>query len=225
MRLMNSRTLDFADEILSMTGGEGVDIVLNSLNGEFIPKSLGVLVKGGRFVEIGKIGIWEAGQVKDFRPDICYYFFDLGEMSQRDPGLIASMLGDLMQGFTDGSFKPLRRTVFPMDQVSASFRYMAQAKHTGKIVITQGQGAGDKRIIKDDCSYLITGGFGALGMRIAEWLVEKGARSLVLSGRRGATGEALERIKGLEDAGAKVVSGAGRHIQCRGCVAYVQRDR
>jgi len=208
-RLMNSRNLDFADETLSMTGGEGVDIVLNSLNGEFIPKSIDVLAKGGRFVEIGKIGVWEDRRVKDYRPDVSYYLFDLGEMSQKDPGLIASMLGELMQGFIGGSLNPLRQTVFQMDQVAASFRFMALAKHTGKIVITQGPGVSDERMIKASCSYLITGGFGALGLRIAEWLVEKGARNLVLSGRKGVSEEGQARIKGLEDAGAKVVQVQG----------------
>ncbi len=60
---MNSRTLDFADQILSLTQNKGVDIVFNSLNGEFIPKSLDVLNTKGRFIEIGKIGIWDENQV------------------------------------------------------------------------------------------------------------------------------------------------------------------
>ena len=54
--VMDSRTLDFADEILCYTGGRGVDVVLNSLAGAFQQKSLAVCASHGRFVEIGKRG-------------------------------------------------------------------------------------------------------------------------------------------------------------------------
>src|SRR5262249_32687106 len=83
--ILNSRSLDFADEVMRLTDGRGVDIVLNSLAGEFIPKSLSVLAKGGRFVEIGKAGIWTAEQVADFKRDISYWAIDLAEISRQDP--------------------------------------------------------------------------------------------------------------------------------------------
>ena len=67
---MSSRTTDFAAQVMAITGGQGVDVVLNSLNGEFIPKSLSVLATGGRFLEIGKAGIWSAAQVAAVRPDV-----------------------------------------------------------------------------------------------------------------------------------------------------------
>ena len=65
---MDSRSLDFADEIHARTGGRGVDVVLNSLTGDFIPASLRVVSRGGRFVEIGKRGIWDAAQVAPSAP-------------------------------------------------------------------------------------------------------------------------------------------------------------
>ena len=74
--IMNSRTLEFADEVLAITKGQGVDVVLNSLAGEFIPKNLDILAKTGRFVEIGKIGIWNDTQIKEQRPDVAYFPFD-----------------------------------------------------------------------------------------------------------------------------------------------------
>ena len=57
--VMSSRSLDFRDQVRQLTGGRGVDVVLNSLSGEFIPASLSVLSPGGRFVEIGQLGIWD----------------------------------------------------------------------------------------------------------------------------------------------------------------------
>ena len=56
--VMNSRTADFADEVLEQTDGRGVDVVLNSLNGEFIPAGLKALAEGHGSVELGKIGVW-----------------------------------------------------------------------------------------------------------------------------------------------------------------------
>src|SRR6185369_15044825 len=78
--VMNSRTLDFADEIRTRTNGEGIDIVLNSLAGEFIPRSLSTLRAGGRFLEIGKAGIWTDEQMVAARPDITYFPIQLGEV-------------------------------------------------------------------------------------------------------------------------------------------------
>src|SRR5262249_41008831 len=78
--VMDSRSLDFAVIVMEYTSGQGVDIVLNSLAGEFIPKSLSVLGANGRFVEIGKRGIWDARQVAQLRSDVSYFAFDLGEV-------------------------------------------------------------------------------------------------------------------------------------------------
>ncbi len=174
--IMNSRTLDFAQEIAE------IDIVFNSLNGEFIPKSLEVLAPGGRFVEIGKLGIWDESKVKQTRADISYYAFDLLDLSAQNPGLIAGMLGELMQKFQQGILQPLSHKVFPISDAAIAFRYMAQAKHIGKVVISLPE-VSNQLTIRDDCSYLITGGLGGVGLETAKWLVNQGAKHLVLMGR------------------------------------------
>ncbi len=81
---MSSRTLDFAEEIRTRTSGEGIDIVLNSLAGEFIPKSLSTLRAGGRFLEIGKAGIWTDEQMVGGSSGRCV-FPDLARRSR--PGV------------------------------------------------------------------------------------------------------------------------------------------
>ena len=174
--VFNSRTLDFAQEVA------GMDIVFNSLNGEFIPKSLEVLAPGGRFIEIGKLGIWDESQVKQTRADISYYAFDLLDLSTQNPGLIAQLLAELMPKFQQGILQPLPHKVFPIADAAIAFRYMAQAKHIGKVVISLPE-VDNKLMIRDDCSYLITGGLGDLGLQTAKWLIEQGAKHLVLIGR------------------------------------------
>ncbi|MDY6949878.1 MAG: type I polyketide synthase [Thermodesulfobacteriota bacterium] len=213
--IMDSRTLYFADEIMAKTAGQGVDVVLNSLNGEFIPHSLKVLKEGGRFVEIGKIGIWHEQQIHELRPDISYFHFDLGEDAEKDPALISSMLNDLVHGIEDGALKPLPHKVFTIGDTTKAFRYMAQARHTGKVVIShqgeekgepgsQGLMADQSSLFSDHGTYLISGGLGALGLQIANWMVQQGARHLLLMGRGPASIEAEKAIEPLRNAGAEI---------------------
>ncbi|MEI2579701.1 type I polyketide synthase [Scytonema sp. PRP1] len=206
--VMNSRTLDFALKVMELTNGEGVDIVFNSLNGEFIAKSFEALGKGGRFVEIGKIDIWDERQVKANRPDVSYFPFDLGEVEQQNPGSTAAMLKDLMYQFKQGNLRPLPHKVFPINNVVEAFRYMAGAKHIGKVVVSMSEMAPDtetsKISIQEQSTYMITGGLGSLGLQIANWLVEQGARYLVLISRRGIE-TAQEAVSQLERAGSRVL--------------------
>lgn len=206
--VMNSRSLEFADQVMELTGGQGVDVVLNSLNGDFIPKSLEVLSRNGRFVEIGKLGIWERNQVQAHRPDVAYFPFDLLDISLQEPGIIATLLEELMHAFDQGSLQPLPHKVFPLQDVVNAFRYMAQAKHIGKVVVTLPQAtiaqSSEQRIRKDG-SYLITGGLGALGLQVARWMVEQGARHLVLTGRRDPSSEIQQSLAQLEQVGTQVL--------------------
>ncbi len=202
---MNSRTLDFADELMRLTDGKGVDIVLNSLNGEFIPKNLAVLAPGGRFIEIGKLGIWDAQQVQDVRPDVSYFPFDLLELSQKQPEFVSTMLRNLMPAFRSGDLQPLPHQVFPIEKAVSAFRHMAQAKHVGKVVLTVSKIEASAATIRDDSTYLITGGLGALGQKVAYWLVEQGAKNLVLLGRSEPS-EAVQRsIQRLEQQQVRVL--------------------
>ncbi len=205
--VMPSRTLDFAAEVTASTEGQGVDIVLNALTGEYIPRNLSVLAPAGRFVEVGKIGVWDSDQVKQVRPDASYFVLDLGEEVGRNPDLIGGMLRDLMREFAAGMLRPLPRHVFPMPQATDAFRLMTKARHLGKIVLTQEVGLSDvaEDRFRPDASYLISGGLGALGQQVARWMVERGARNLALVGRSGPSVEAQAVVDELTAAGAQVL--------------------
>ena len=202
--VMNSRTLAFADEILSATEGKGVDIILNSLNGEVIDRNLAVLAPKGRFVEIGKIGIWDKAQMQAARPDVSYFPFDLLEVSQSDPQKIAQMLSDLMKQFKNGILYPTAKTVFPIELAPDAFRYMAQSRHIGKVVLTLPAIATNQSTIKANAAYLITGGLGALGLQVAQWLADQGARNLILLGRKAPSKEAESAIAHLQQSGVSL---------------------
>ena len=204
-KVMSSRTLDFAEEILQCTGGQGVDIVLNSLSGEFISKSFSCLSRKGRFLEIGKIGIWDAAKVAQLNKQIEYHVIYLGDLLVEQPGMVRSMLQELVGDILTGRLRPLPRKVFPIKEAVRAFRYMAQAKHIGKIVMTLPlQSEPDLKIIYSDACYLITGGLGGLGLQVARWMVARGARHLVLMGRREPSEGAREILGRMEKDGAEI---------------------
>jgi len=204
--VMSSRTLDFTDEILRLTGGRGVDVVLNSLTGPFIARSADALARGGRFVEIGKIGIWSPAEMAAYRPDVQYFSFDLGDV-EGDGALQAELLAEAVRGLEAGHVAPLPVKTFSIQDAEAGFRYLAQARNIGKIVLTLPALAQASRqsVVRSDRSYWITGGLGALGLSVARSLVASGARQLVLSGRSEPEAGALEAIASLRAAGAEVV--------------------
>jgi acyl transferase domain-containing protein/NADPH:quinone reductase-like Zn-dependent oxidoreductase/NAD(P)-dependent dehydrogenase (short-subunit alcohol dehydrogenase family)/acyl carrier protein len=208
--VMDSRSPGFADEILAKTGGEGVDVVLNSLTGEMIPKSLSLLQKGGRFLEIGKRDIWDEVRVAQFKDGISYRPFDLGHVAQADPGLLKRMMSEVMSEFRTGALKPLRLTVFDSRESTGAFKTMARAKHIGKIVISL-DGTDSKPeapgvpIVRSDGTYLITGGLGALGLEVSRWLCERGARHIALVGRQGLTEAAAGAVENMRNRGVQVL--------------------
>ena len=111
--IMNSRNLDFADEIMSLTEGLGIDVILNSLSGAFIPQSLILLNEQGRFIEIGKQDIWPQNDVKQIKPNIDYFIVDLWQITQNKPELIQEMLSNLLAQFTARKLQPLPQLYFP----------------------------------------------------------------------------------------------------------------
>ncbi len=190
--IMNSRTLDFAEQI----GSKTIDVVLNSLSGKFIPQSLGVLKDSGRFIEIGKQGIWKDTQVKQFNPTLTYFIVDLWQVTQTQPALIQQMLSQLLPQFQSGKFQPLPYKTFSLENIIDAFRYMQQAKHQGKIVVTQDRQDNFFPAYRD--TYLITGGLGALGLQVAHWLTTKGIKHLVLMGRNAVKPHLLPQLEQLQ---------------------------
>jgi amino acid adenylation domain-containing protein len=201
--VMNSRNTDFTSEIMKITDGKGVDIVLNSLSGNFIEKSFSVLAQGGRFVEIGKTDVWDSEKAEAFRPDVTYYLFDMGEVTSEDPKTGSDILAHLKKSFEEGKLKPPPLKIYAATHAVDAFRYMLLAKHIGKIVLDFDAMA--DKLIRKEGIYLITGGLGGLGLKISQWLAEQGAGHLLLAGRSGANSEQAKLvISELEAAGTCV---------------------
>ena len=199
--VFDSRSLSFTDDVMRVTGGAGVDVVLNSLSGELIPASLAVLRDGGRFLEIGKRGIWDEAQVAALGRHIDYHVIYLGAVCERDPALVGAILSQLVAELASGALRPLPLRLFPLAQAADAFRYMAQARHIGKVVLEPAAG---RPLVRPDGTYLITGGLGGVGLATARWLAEAGARHLALLGRRAPSPEAEAAIAAIAATGVQV---------------------
>jgi acyl transferase domain-containing protein/NADPH:quinone reductase-like Zn-dependent oxidoreductase/short-subunit dehydrogenase/acyl carrier protein len=204
--VFDSRTTAFTASILELTGGRGVDIVLNSLSGELIDASFAALARGGCFVEIGKRGIKEKSWVDTQRRDWRYFVADWTDAAKHEPKLLGDMFAHLTQEWHTGLLMPLPRHVFELNQTSQAFRFMAQARHVGKIVLRHRSGA--PLLIRRDGSYLVSGGLSGLGLQAARWLAQHGAGRIVLVGRRGVTSAAAPVLQQLREGGTEVLAEA-----------------
>jgi acyl transferase domain-containing protein/NADPH:quinone reductase-like Zn-dependent oxidoreductase/NADP-dependent 3-hydroxy acid dehydrogenase YdfG/acyl carrier protein len=199
--LASSRDLEFGGKFLAVTGGEGVDVVLNSLAGEFVDASLELLSKGGRFLEIGKADVRDPERVEAEHPGVAYRAYDL---SDAGPERIGSMLTEALGLFEDATLELAPIACWDVRQGAEAFRFMSQGRHVGKIVLTI------PRAPDPASTILFTGATGGLAAHFARHLVEEhGAHHLLLLSRRGPeAGGSSELVKELEELGAEVTLAA-----------------
>jgi polyketide synthase 12/myxalamid-type polyketide synthase MxaB len=202
--VMDSRSLTFADAVRADTGGEGIDVVVNSLAGDFIPASLRLLRERGRFVELGKTDLWDQTRVSAVNPHARFTAMYLGDVCASSPDLIHDIFERLMPMFARGELRPLMTRTFAIDDAQAAFRYMAQARHVGKVVIEQRR-FDERKLIHGDGAYIVTGGLGGVGLKVADWLSGGGARRVVLAGRRRPDEATATAIDALRRRGTDVV--------------------
>jgi phthiocerol/phenolphthiocerol synthesis type-I polyketide synthase C len=219
--IFDSRNLDFADQILALTGGEGVDVVLNSLAGEAINRNFRALKPFGRFLELGKRDFYENTRVglRPFRNNLSYFGIDADQLMSERPDLTQRLFAEVLTLFQQGALHPLPFRTFDAAEVVDAFRHMQQAKHIGKIVVTYAHGVQATHLpatpqhrrleISAEESFLVTGGLSGFGLRTAEWLADRGARHLILLSRRGAASdEAQTALARLERRGVHVMARA-----------------
>ena len=197
----SSRTLDFVDTITTATGGEPIDIVLNSLRGEFIDASLDLLGPDGYFLEIGKTDIRTPHEIAATHPDITYQACDLATATADD---LAPAWAALTELFSTAALHPLPTTSYPLTQARRALRDMSQARHTGKIVLHP------PTRLDPHGTVLITGGTGMLGRLFAEHLITNHhIKHLLLVSRHGPnTTGAAELTAHLNHLGAEVTLAA-----------------
>ncbi len=213
--VLDSRSTSFVDGVRDITDGRGVDVVLNSLAGEQMEQSLGCVASFGRFVELGKRDFVANSQIglRLFRNNVSYFGVDVDQIMLRR-GVARKALGSVVSHLKSGKFKPLPHTVFTAQGVADAFQLMQQSAHIGKIIVHP-PASGDiaearpEFVVDPNGTHLVTGAFGGFGMETVKWLVERGARYLVLIGRKGlVSDEAQATIRELESQGATILSKA-----------------
>ncbi len=214
--VFDSRSLTFADDILAITAGEGVDVVLNSLAGEAIRRNFRVLKPFGRFLELGKRDFFENTPIglRPFKDNISYFGIDADQLLSARPALAGRLFREVMALFREGVLFPLPYRLFTADHVVDAFRAMQQSRHIGKVVVR----------IEDACvavepapaakvlvqfspasTWIVVGGISGFGLESARWLAERGVGRLLLVSRRGAqTPGAAQAMQSLQALGATV---------------------
>lgn len=217
----NSRDTSFEQHVLRHTAGKGVDLVLNSLAEEKLQASVRCLAQHGRFLEIGKFDLSNNNPLgmAVFLKNVTFHGILLDALFDEANDGWQEVASLLRTGIQSGVVQPLKCTVFPKDQVEDAFRYMAQGKHIGKVVVqvredAKAQNGTNQALLtamsKTFCpahkSYVIAGGLGGFGLELAQWLVLRGAQKLVLTSRSGIrTGYQAKKVNEWQRMGVQVL--------------------
>ncbi|GHF07528.1 type I polyketide synthase [Streptomyces morookaense] len=214
--VLDSRSLDFADRIRALTGGRGVDVVLNSLAGEAMTRSLELLRPGGRFLELGKRDFYENKPLllRPFNNNIAFFGVDLTKIIS-DGRQLAELVAQFDDPVLRDVLRPLPHSTFPAARVGEAFAFLQHSRHIGKVVVAFDPLDEPPLVEPLDRAprldpagtYLVTGGTGGFGARTARWLADLGARHLALVSRRGPDApEAAEVLTALRAQGVQATA-------------------
>lgn len=195
----NSRDCTFERLIKLRTRGKGVDYVLNCLSDEKLQASIRCLGRGGVFLEIGKFDM-----SNDTKIGLGVFLKEISFRSVMVDNLLLQTIentrhihGLIERDLETGIIQPLSSTVFQMDEIEQAYRFMSTGQHVGKVLIQVRQDVTDELTLPirslprayfdADKVYIIPGGLGGFGLELADWMVLRGARTLVLSSRRGVS--------------------------------------
>ncbi|KAI5917692.1 hypothetical protein F4810DRAFT_640865 [Camillea tinctor] len=211
-----SRNTSFAQGIMRVTKGYGVNVVLNSLSGDALRASWECIAPYGRFVEIGKADITANSSLPMacFAKNVSFSAFDLVHLIESNPGLAGSALESTVELLEKGAQHPSPLHVYPVSKVEQAFRYLQSGKNIGRVVIgidradVVPQRVLERRnwVFNPNASYLIAGGSGGLGRAIMKWMAGRGAKHLIVPSRSGPTSKAEEVISELRQQGVEIVA-------------------
>ena len=203
-RLGADRTVDSrADGALAALAraGERVDVVLSGLGGALVEANLALLCTGGRYVELGKLGVWTHERVAALRPDVAYHVFDLELELARDKEWMRATLERLAREIDAGTLAPIQTAAIDVRDARGGFELLARRRAIGKLALALDRG---ERGPSPDRAYAVTGGRGGIGLAITERLLERGARFVKLLSRSAPDAELELRLASWRERGASI---------------------
>jgi phthiocerol/phenolphthiocerol synthesis type-I polyketide synthase C len=193
--VFDSRSLSFVADVKSVTGGEGVDLVLNSLFSDAMERSIELVRPFGRFLELGKRDYYSDRKIglRPFRRNVSYFGIDADQLPLKAPELTRAIFEVLGENFADGNLRALPYRAFAHVEIADAFRLMQNAGHIGKIVVRPpvigsdgvSPAASGPLAVASAGVHVVVGGIGGFGLAAADWLVSRGATRLALVTRRG----------------------------------------
>ncbi len=206
--VLDTRSLDFVDQVRAITrkadgaGREGVDVVLNSLFGEAMERSIELVRPFGRFLELGKRDFYGNSKIglRPFRRNISYFGIDADQLLNHQPALASRLFGELEALFESGDFTLLPYRLYDSRDIVDAFRLMQRSGHIGKIIVKAPDLAAMKAgvgvfEIDADGHHLIIGGLGGFGLETADWLLDLGARSIILTSRSARLSDEAQQLR------------------------------
>jgi len=211
----DSRSGLFEPDVLEVTGGRGVDVVLNTLSGELLERSLGLLAPFGRFVELGKRDVFADRVVglHALRSNGTLSVADSDSLMTLRPDLAHRILTGIGDDLENDRLRPLPYRVFEASRAADALETIRRGGHIGKLVVEltdpapiENQPGEDlvERVVRTGAACLIVGGFGGIGLELGRWLVERGVETVVLAGRSGASPEARKHTADLSSKNTRV---------------------
>ena len=217
-KIYDSRSTSWYDDIMKETDGQGVDVVLNSLAGAHQTLGLQVMRPGGRFLEIGKVDIFNNNKMDllPFCKNTSFYAIDMDRMAGENPELVIQIYKEVAESFAQNRYKALPLTAFPMNQLHEALELLKSGKHVGKVILTnyvkREDGSEAPVVVRvlpksrpeTDGTILVTGGTGGFGSKLVGDAFKEGARHFIIPTRSGETHAVTEALKFIREAGGTV---------------------
>jgi acyl transferase domain-containing protein/NADPH:quinone reductase-like Zn-dependent oxidoreductase/acyl carrier protein len=209
---VNSRTVNFVDDVMRLTDGHGADVIYTSLPGEGLRQNLKAAAEFGRIVDIGKADIYsnEAIELGPFDHNLQYFAVDVDRMFNHRRAFTIQLAAEVIRRLDDGTYLPLPATTYDACALTEAFSVVARGTQQGRVVVNLGGNPPVRPAIpsfpvRADGTYLVTGAFGAVGLAMGDWLVSQGARHLIVVSRSGPrSGRAKRRLQAWRAAGADI---------------------
>lgn len=230
--MIDSRSLNFVDDVRELTHGRGVDVIISSAPGEILRHNFEAVVEFGRIVEVGKADIYgnSSLDMAVLDKNLSYFQIDMDRFMAWDPDACLKLEAEIYHKFASGIYQPLPVEVFDAADIGRALEEVFRSSRTSRIALrfvdhTPPVKPGWHDVITDpEATYLITGGHGGFGLATGRWLVRRGARHLVLASRSGATTElARKQIAQWRTAGVEVTEESVDMTDAAAVTALVSR--